>query len=257
MYNYFPHPSNLRQSSGCVSLLIEEGYAGYGIYLSILEILRDAPNYRYNPEPKIWRYLLHGDDTDQIERVLKNYGLFNIDDDGLLFSPWLLEQLGNYSDKKAKLQEAGRRGAARRWNKEKNGEAIATPSNGDGEAIAILPNNTQYNITKQNATTPPECVEEDWRGICQSQGLKVDIDLVEAMCKTDVKGHNTGYIAQVCHYYGIGQNVLDYLLRITDTANVENGKYKAFCALVKRIQGEKYRPQYPANFFCSKISENH
>lgn len=73
------------------------------------------------------------------------------------------------------------------------------------------------------------------------------------MCKTDAEGHNTGYIAQVCHCYGIGQNVLDYLLRVTDTANVENERYKAFCALVKRIQREKYRPQYPANFFCSKI----
>ena len=253
MYNYFPHPSNLRQSSGAVALLIEESYAGYGIYLAILEVLRDAPDYRYSSSAKVWAYVLHAPDVNQVERVIRNFGLFDFDDDGLMFSPWLSEQMGAYSDKKQKLQEAGKRGAARRWQKKEDGQAIATPSVEDGQAIAILHNNTQYNITKHDETTPSECVEEDWRGICQSQGLKVDIELVEEMCKADAEGHNTGYIAQICHYYGIGQNVLDYLLRVTDRANVENERYKAFCALVKRIQREKYRPQYPANFFCSKI----
>lgn len=253
MYNYIPHPSNARQFSGIIALRIEEGAAGYGVYWMVLELLRDAPDFKYSSKASAIAFAINEKEVDMVERVLKNYGLFDTDDDGLLFSPWLLEQLGNYSEKKAKLQEAGRRGAARRWRNKENGEAIATPSDGDGEAIAIPYNDTQYNITKQDATTPSECIEEDWRGICQSPGLKVDIDLVDAMCKTDVKGHNTGYIAQVCQQYGIGQNVLDYLLRITDTANIENERYKAFCTLVKRIQREKYHPQYPANFFCSKI----
>lgn len=253
MYNYFPHPSNLRQSSGAVALLIEEGYAGYGIYLAILEVLRDAPDYRYSSSAKVWAYVLHAPDINQVERVIRNFGLFDFDNDGLLYSPWLSEQMGAYSDKKQKLQEAGKRGAARRWQKKEDGQAIATPSMEDGQAIAILHNNTQYNLIEQNTTTSPKCVEEDWRGICQNQGKKVDDDLVEAVGATSPQGHASGFVAQVCRDYGIGENVLDYLLRITDTANLENERYKAFCALVKRIQRERYHPQYPANFFCSKI----
>lgn len=253
MYNYFPHPSNLRQSSGCVTLLIEEGYGGYGIYLAILELLRDAPNYRYTRDSKVLAYVLHAPDVDAVERVVNNYGLFDVDDDGLLFSPWLVEQLGAYSDKKAKLQEAGRKGAARRWSNQRNGEAIATPSNGDGEAIAILHNVTQPNVTYHNVTAPSEPSGEDWRGICLDQGKKVDEHLVEAMAASEVDGHNTSYVAQVCWHYGIGENVLGYLLRITDNASLDNYRYKAFCALIKRIQAEKYRPNHPANFICSKL----
>lgn len=253
MYNYFPHPSNLRQSSGVVSLLIEEGYAGYGIYLSVLEILRDAPHFKYSAEAKVLAYVLHAPDVSQVERVLRNFGLFDFDGDGLLFSPWLSEQLEAYSDKKQKLQEAGRRGAARRWSKVEDGQAIATPSVEDGQAIAILHNNTQPNLMQPNMTTPSESGREEWREICLSPGKKVTDELISAICSSEAPGHSAGYIAQVCRDYGIGENVLEYLMKITDNGNVTNSRYLAFCALVKRIQSEKYHPNLPANFFCSKI----
>lgn len=255
MYNYFPHPSNLRQSSGCVSLLIKEGYAGYGLYLSILEILRDAPNYRYNPEPKVWRYLLHGDDTDQIERVLKNYGLFDIDDDGLLFSPWLLEQLGNYSEKKAKLQEAGRRGAAKRWAAahKGDGQAIATPSMEDGQAIAY--NITQPNITEHKETTPPGDVGKEWLDVLASPGNKVPADLVDYLCKTEAEGHNVGYVAQCCRHYGVGENVFNFISEASNNADMTHPLYNKFCELVKRIQAEKFTPKQPNAFFIKKLFE--
>lgn len=255
MYNYFPHPSNLRQSSGCVSLLIEEGYAGYGIYLSILEILRDAPNYRYSPDPKVWRYLLHGDNTDQVERVLKNYGLFDIDDDGLLFSPWLLEQLGNYSEKKAKLQEAGRRGAAKRWaaaHKE-DGQAIATPSVEDGQAIAY--NIIKPNLTKPNITSPMENNGTDWSEILNNTGKKMEEDLVKVLGEHDPEGHNTGYIAQVCWHYGVGENTFNFLCERSNNADMTHPLYKKFCALVKRIQADKFTPKKPDAFFIKKLFE--
>lgn len=252
MYNYFPHPSNLRLSSGNVSLIIEEGYAGYGIYMSILEVLRDSPEYRYNPSPRVWAYLLHLSDIDQISRILNNYGLFDVDDNGLLYSPWLNEQMGAYTDKAAKLREAGKRGAARRWARQSNGEAIATPSNGDGEAIAILPNNTLPNIHNNNAMPMHGKDGEEWRNICNNPGPKVDADCVAAMAAAQ-PGHAPGYVAQVCFQYGIGRAVLDYILRITDNASLTNDRYKAFAALIKRIQAERYTPSYPANFVLSKI----
>lgn len=247
----------MRQGSACVSLLIQEGWAGYGVYMAILEILRDAPGFRYNPDPKLWAYILHGADVDLVKRVLQQYGLFDQDNDGLLFSPWLNDQLSEYSDKKTKLQEAGRRGAAKRWAAAhaNNGQAIATPSVEDGQAIAY--NDTQYNITEDNKTTHSESCEEDWRLLCQQQGIRVDEDFVVAMTSTQPEGHAPGYVAQVCCQYGIGQNVLDYLLRVTDNANKTDRRYKQFCSIVSRIQREHYSPQYPANFFCSKLAEIH
>lgn len=253
MYNYIPHPSNISKSSMLTSLLIEEGHAAYGIYWMVLELLRDCPAYKVGDSVKSIAWSIHSTELDLVDRVLHNYGLFDIDGNGLLFSPWLLEQMEAYDAKKKKLQEAGRRGAAKRFASRDSGEAIATPSVEDGEAKAILYNVTKRNVTQCNPTTSADVDGEDWRGICSCQGLKVDDDLVAAIAATQPEGHAPGYVAQVCRVYGIGQNVMDYLLRVTDNASLENERYVKFCALIKRIEREKYSPAHPANFICSKI----
>lgn len=257
MYNYIPLPTNLRDFSQVLTLRIEEGSAGYGIYVMVLQLLRDMPGYSMGDNPKRIAFALNEPDSAMVDRVIHNYGLFDIDNNGQLSSPWLSEQLSAYDTKKKKLQEAGRRGAARRYGSNEDREAIATLSNGDREAMAIPYNITQPNIMKENETTPSESCGEDWKSICIQQGLKVDEDYVMAIANTQPEGHAPGYIAQVCCSYGIGQNVLDYLLRVTDNANKSDRRYKVFCSLVQRIQREKYTPTYPANFFCSKLAEIH
>lgn len=253
MYNYFPHPSNARSSSMLVTLLIEEGFAGYGIYWAIIEVLRDAPAYRYSPDPRVWSYVLHAPDSEQVRRVLQDYGLFDLDDDGLMFSPWLSGQLDSYDDSKRKRQEAGRKGAASRWhaNGNANGNAIAMPSVDDGNAIA-------YNITQPNSMQPNSMPSnqgggEDWRSVCANPGEKVGADLLEALTSSSPEGHAPGYIAQVCIQYGMGSRVLDFLCEATNNAELTHPTYVKFCALVRRIQAEKYPIKYPANFFLSKL----
>ena len=235
------------------NLLIEEGHAAYGVYWLILEILRDCPNYRVSPSPKALAWSIHCNDVSLVERVLRNYGLFDIDDNGLLFSPWMLEQMEAYDSKKKKLQEAGRRGAAKRFASQNNGEAIATPSVENGEAKAILYNVTKHNITQHNITQPTQAVAEDWREICRNQGASIDPMELESISSIQSEGHAQGYIMQVCIQYGMGRNVYSALCRVTEDARVSNPTYRKFCALVDRIQKEKYRPEYPANFFFSKI----
>lgn len=254
MLNYIPHPSNARLAGGLLRLRIDEGAAGYGVYWMLLELLRDAPDYKLTADPRALAFAINEPDATLVERVINNLAIFDRDTEGNLFSPWLNEQLSAYDDKKRKLQEAGRRGAARRYaEKEKNnGVPIATPTGDDGVPIAIQHNITQHNVTEE--TTPSESPEDDWRVVCQSQGLKVDDELVSAIAQTQPEGHAPGYVAQVCRQWGMGQNVLDYLLRITDNAALTNTRYKAFCGLVAKITREKYSPKYPANFFCSKLN---
>lgn len=254
MLNYIPHPSNARLAGGLLRLRIDEGSAGYGVYWMVLELLRDAPAYKLTADARALAFAINEPDVDLVQRVIMNLALFDQDTDGNLFSPWLNEQLSAYDDKKRKLQEAGRRGAARRYQAKSidNGVAIATPSVDDGVAIAIQHNIMQHDVTEN--TTPSESPEEEWRVICQSQGLPVDDDLVAAIAQTQPEGHAPGYVAQVCRQWKMGQNVLDYLLRITDNAAITNPRYKTFCGLVAKITREKYSPKYPANFFCSKLN---
>lgn len=253
MYNYIPHPSNCRVSSSLLSLLVREGAAGYGVYWMLLEVLRDAPDYRVEYDREVLSYSLHLDDVILLGRVCEQYKLFDIDNDGYLSSPWLCQQMEAYDERKKKLQEAGRRGAAKRFAPaaSEDGKAIATPSVEDGKAIAY--NVTKHNITRHDITQPTQALAEDWREICRNQGTSIDPIELEEVAKSQVPGHARGYIMQVCLQYGMGKNVFSALCGITNDADVSHPTYKKFVTIVKRIQTEKYRPEYPANFFFSKI----
>lgn len=236
-----------------VSLLIEEGYEGYGLYWAILEVLRDAPQYRYNPDPKVWAYVLHARDVEQVQRVINAYGLFDTDENGLMFSPWLIEQLETYDDTRRRRQEAGKKGAASRWgvSGSRDGNAMAMPSLDDGNAMAY--NNTNATNSMKENESPSMAGGVDIRLLCQEQGAPVSPELLQTLCDTQQEGHAPGYIAQVCLQYKMGENVLNFLCERTDNANVTHPTYKQFVALVRRIQAEKYPLKYPANFFLTKL----
>ena len=253
MYNYFSHPSNLRQSSMIVPLLMQEGFAGYGLYMAMLEVLRDANDYKFSGDPKVWAFVLHAQDVDQVRRVLDNYGLFDRDDNGLVFSPWLTGSLVSYEDKKTRLQEAGRKGAAKRWAaaRKEDGQAIANPSLEDGQAIAY--NITKYNPIEQNESQSNQGDGQDWRGVLSIQSKKVDADYLEVLSSTQQEGHAPAYVAQVCMHFGMTEAVCDFICERTNNAEVTHPIYRKFCAIVTRLNGEKWKPNLPANFFLAKL----
>lgn len=244
MYNYIPHPSNARVASAILNMRIEEGAAGYGIYWMILELLRDAPSFRFSSNVKALAFAINETDLSMVERVIRNYGLFDFDGDGLLWSPWLEESMGNYQDKKEKLKEAGRKGAAKRWAAahKDDGQAIATPSMEDRQAIAH--NVTQHNITEQNVTQQN-----------QGEGRKVGGDYVNMLLETSQEGHAPGYVAQVCQKYGCLESTCEAICFATNNAEVDHPTFIKFQTIVKRIQAEKWVPNHPDAFFTKKILE--
>lgn len=244
MYNYIPHPSNCRISSAVLSLRIEEGAAGYGVYWMILELLRDAPNFRFSRNPKAIAFAINEHDIELVSRVINNFGLFDFDDDSLLWSPWLLDAMEAYSDKKAKLQEAGRRGAAKRWaaTHGNDGQAIATPSMEDGQAIAY--NVTQHNVTQDNVTLPD-----------LTESPRVGVEYLELLCSTQPEGHAPGYVAQVCMQYGMTVATCDFICERSDNAAVGHPIFVKFKTIVGRITREKWTPKHPDSFFLKKLFE--
>lgn len=244
MYNYIPHPSNCRVSSAVLSLRIEEGAAGYGVYWMVLELLRDAPNFRFSRNPKAIAFAINEHDIELVGRVINNYGLFDFDDDGLLWSPWLLEAMEAYNDKKVKLQEAGRRGAAKRWaaTRNDNGQAITTPLLEKGQAIAY--NATQHNITQHDIILPDP-----------SGSRKVGVEYLELLCSTQAEGHAPGYVAQVCMQYGMTEATCDFICEHSNNADTTNPTFVKFKTIVGRIQREKWTPKHPDGFFLKKLFE--
>lgn len=208
----------------------------------VLELLRDAPGYKFSSNPKAIAFAINESDVSMVERVVRNYGLFDFTDDGLMWSEWLMSTMGQYDEQKKKLKEAGRRGAMKRWHGPSldDGQAIATPSLDDGQAIAQDP--IPYNVTQQDFTLPD-----------LSNGEKVSSELVEILGKTQPSGHAPGYVAQVCLQYGMTEASCNFICEHTDNASVTHPLYKRFVALVARIQREKWVPKHPDGFFIKKI----
>lgn len=242
MYNYIPHPSNARVQNEVLELLVEEGPSGYGIYWMLLEMLRDAPSYKLPFKPKSLAFGLHLSECSQLERIVNNYGLFSVDTLGFFSSCWLNSQMEEYDEKKKKLQEAGRRGAAQRWKptESQGPEQIATLSDTDSKAKAY--NATKYNDIQQDIILPD-----------LSGSSVVSMDLVQALIKTQPAGHNSGYVAQICNEYGMKEETLNFICQRSNNADLTHPTYIKFCALVKRIKAEKWQPKHPDGFFLKKL----
>lgn len=147
----------MRTSSHVLRMRIQEGAAGYGVYMMLLETLRDAEGRRVFNFPEGLAFAINEKDIDLVKRVIENYGLFNEDKDGYITSPWLDAQMAEYDAKKAAAAEAGRRGAAKRYgkkpeaapeNSEQAGEAIGTPKAPNSNK----PNPNSINQTEINPT---------------------------------------------------------------------------------------------------------
>lgn len=165
MYNYIPHPSNMRTTDQVLAMRIAEGAAGYGIYMMLLELLRDAEARTLVSNPAHLAFAINEKDVSLVERVLKDYGLFTLTDDGKFTSPWLEQAMDEYDAKKAAAREAGRRGAAKRYGKVAEPAPDMTkdenpeqPPYGDpigggmGSVETPHANITPHNNTKQNIT---------------------------------------------------------------------------------------------------------
>lgn len=148
----------MRTSSHVLRMRIREGAAGYGVYMMLLETLRDAEGRRVFNFPEGLAFAINEPDIDLVKRVISEYGLFNEDKEGFITSPWLDSQMAEYDAKKAAAAEAGRRGAAKRYGKqpekapeniEQAGKAIGTPKAPNSNK----PNPNIINQTEINPTT--------------------------------------------------------------------------------------------------------
>ena len=71
MYNYLPWPSNMRTADQVLSMRIQEGSAGYGVYVMLLELLRDADNRRLVFNPRHLAFAMNEPDVELVQRVVQ------------------------------------------------------------------------------------------------------------------------------------------------------------------------------------------
>jgi hypothetical protein len=110
---YFFHDSNAHNDFKMIGLRLEAKFEGIGIYWTFLEILRDIPNYKY-PETNFIDHLSLALSLPQanvqawLQACLKNDLL--VQKDGFIYSESFIRRMTKIDEKRARLQEAGRRG---------------------------------------------------------------------------------------------------------------------------------------------------
>lgn len=165
MNSYFPHDSNARNSDKLLPVRMKYGAEGYGIYFMLLERLREEKNYMSVKDYNVLAFDLRVD-TSKIKDLVENFGLFAFTENGECFySEGFNKRMEIKDEKSKKRSEAGKKGAAKRWQKDSNVKsgAMAMPSNYDSKETKVK--ETKLNKTKDNhhdEKSPLRLANEYW-----------------------------------------------------------------------------------------------
>ena len=77
MKHYFPHDYYARQDVKIAKLIINEGYAGYGLFWSLVELLYQNEG-EINYDLELISRLLNHNDKNQLQNIIEKYDLFEI-----------------------------------------------------------------------------------------------------------------------------------------------------------------------------------
>lgn len=277
MHNYILHPSNLRNRDNEINLRIEEGAQGYGIYIMILELLRDATNYRIANNHKMIAFAINHMMVDDISRIINNYNLFEISEDGYISSKWLTESLAEMDAKREKLSEAGKRGARAKQNRnkteniqdqqqEEQSQEINKPP--ISQAAATLNQGTSISINKQINKQINESTNNVI--VCDS-GERLSIEVLDAICRgrdyTRIKQYdisclpadgverNTNILARLTSIYDLGQGDRAFICAVTDFCRVGGMNLQKILKIDQRMQQEDFKPKFWGSYVLKKITE--
>lgn len=274
MYNYLPWPSNMRTADQVLSMRIQEGSAGYGVYVMLLELLRDAENRRLVFNPKHLAFAMNEPDVELVRRVVEDYSLFTMDEQGRFTSPWLEAQMAEYDAKKAAAVAAGKRGAARRYGRvaeESSGED-RVPMGGAMAAQSVPDSNiTQYNKPNEIKPTKSKLLGMTWKGwdgehlfaLARKKEPLID-DLSREVIKSQQgklnaragqERHNLGAIVDVCDYFKVGVGMFRFMAEYTNYGRIASPELMRVLALEKECRQTKFTPKYPAEYLLVKLLE--
>lgn len=266
----------MRTEDRIIDLRVNEHAAGYGIYNMLLELLRDADGYKVKYKPTHLAFAINEQDVELITRVINNYGLFEIDKDGYLSSPWLTSSMSALEDKKRKYAEAGKKGAAKKWQstnddnaQNDDGNAMATPQNTNGDAMTT-PKNANGNIYNKYNITNKQTNKTDKLSWRVNDDIEINMQLLDDICRehknmTMTKEmvlyaypkdneHNTECVYEIAYYFGLSDNQLKCLMLITQNGKVGGRELVELIKTYRKAVDDKFVPKYPFSYILSQFS---
>lgn len=261
-----------------------EGAAGYGIYVMLLELVRDSEDQQVFDDPESLAFAIHEDDVSMISRICHDYSLFTLTDDGYLQSPFLAMCQQQADERAAKAREWGRKGAAARYSRadqeqpspiqaaaaaadknqsaDSHGDKPYTLPMGGGMPDPCL-NQKKISADKEkeitNQTTKSKLQELTWLGIsgkhwlvlCRSSSRMTAQDIEHLLSLPPVPGHNQILLVDWVRKYGISKALFAQLGDVTESWRVDSPVFQALHATLKHTRDTQYTPAHPSEYLIS------
>ncbi|WP_164549914.1 Lin1244/Lin1753 domain-containing protein [Nonlabens ponticola] len=112
---WFPHYSNTRNEPLIAAMRMKLGVEGYGVYIMILEMMRDADEYKLNSTYEVIAYTLHLPNHDLVRKVIEDFGLFEFENDTIIICKRLAKLMSGYDQTIINSQISGYRSALVRY----------------------------------------------------------------------------------------------------------------------------------------------
>lgn len=284
MLYYFPHPTNFRINKDVIRMRRLEGAAGYGIYVMLLEIVRDSEDQQVFDDPESLAFAIHEDDVSMISRICHDYSLFTLTDDGYLRSPFLAMCQQQADERAAKAREWGKMGAKARYSRADQRQPSPEPGQEPGAAAHVSAadhGNVPYALPMGGGMDSP-CINQneqpkgkekessqqptksklvalewlglpggDWLEMCRSNP-KLDLCTIEERFGMSLdRSHNPLMLREWFANWPIPEQLYTTLRVFTDDWRVDHPVFVAINAVRVHAQKTQYRPAHPWEYLIS------
>lgn len=261
-----------------------EGAAGYGIYVMLLELVRDSEDQQVFDDPESLAFAIHEDDVSMISRICHDYSLFTLTDDGYLRSPFLAMCQQQADERAAKAREWGKMGAKARYSRADQRQPSPDPGLNPGAnhpGSAADHGNIPYTLP-MGGGIPGPCINQDnqtkgeikesnqqptksklmdlewldiagssWLDLCRSTPKMTAQDIEQLLSLPPVPGHNQILLVDWIRKYGISKALFARLGDVTESWRVGSPAFQALHAALKHARDTQYTPAHPSEYLIS------
>lgn len=251
-----------------LKMRMTEGSAGYGIYIMLLELLRDSDGLKTAYDPAVLAWALHENDQEKLRNVCEKYGLFEISDQGDISCPWLTEIMAEHTERRAKLAEAGKKSAELRKQRA-NHVATTLPEMGGGTSNKVdsAAQQTTIDNKKSEETTQDNSLadlvaegrvfsEESIKAIGRVQADPLWISEEQLLQMSDKK-HDINAVAKVAKAFKMNTTQFSAMKVATNGALIGSPELVALLNAYDHCLKTRFTPKYPYEYFIRKISKAH
>ena len=265
MKNYILIPSDMRNQDEVLDLLMSEGPSGYGVFIMICEFLRECEIYKTRDDAKRLAFALRIQEVSLVDRVLHNYDLFKVHDDGMVECPIFTASMSGYDKKR----EANKAAAAARWAKREQS------GNADANAMRMHKQAGQSAVQAQSESSPNsingivenstnQSLVVDFGGGCViERGLIENISrekscgaseqLLQQMANSKDEKHNGEGVVLVSRAFKLSEGQTKLLWRITNGGEIGNPNTEDALLAMRSAQKMQTPVKFPFNYILSKL----